>query len=235
MGLDSVELLMDVEEAFGIEISNLEAEQINTVQDFYDCAWKHISNKKLSIEKCYSQSVFYKIRQAIVENIKVDKSSITPKTKIADIITIENRRQIWNQLEDKLQLKLPQLELRNPYNFILIAFGITTILGSFLAELFLVKVYYASSWIYSYSLIGIVLTTLLSKAFNPFRTNFVPTDFGELTKNVYGNNFKLITAEKGITKNDLEIVIREIISNKCGLDLAEITPEKTITGDLGIN
>ncbi len=235
MGLDSVELLMDVEDTLGIEISNLEAEKIDTVQDFYDCAWKHVSNKKLSIEKCYTQSVFYKIRQAIVENIKVDKASITPKTKIADIIPFENRRKIWQQLEDTLQLKLPQLELRKPYNIILNAFGIKTILGSLLVELFMVIIYDASYWFYGYSLIAILLTSLLSKAFTPFRTKFVPSDFGELTKNVYGKNFKAITNEKGITKNDLEIVIREIISNKMGIDLAEITPEKSLTRDLGID
>ncbi len=235
MGLDSVELVIEVEETLGIEISNLEAEKIDTVQDFYDCAWKHVSNKKLAIAECYTQSVFYKIRQAVVENIKVDKASITPKTKIADIIPFENRRQIWQQLEDKLQLKLPQLELRKPYNIILNAFGIKTILGSLLVELFMVIIYDASYWVYGYSLIAILLTSLLSKAFTPFRTKFVPNDFGELTKNVYGKNFKVITNEKGITKNDLEIVIREIISNKMGIDLAEITPEKSLTRDLGID
>lgn len=235
MGLDGVELLMEVEDTLGIEIPNLEAEKINTVQDFYDCAWKHVSNKKLPIEKCYTQSVFYKIRQAIVENIKVDKASITPKTKIADIIPFENRRQIWKQLEDTLQLKLPQLELRKPYNTILNAFGIKIILGSLLVELFMVIMYDASYWVYGYSLIAILLTSLLSQAFTPFRTNFVTNDFGELIKNVYGKNFKAITNEKGITQNDLEIVIREIISNKCGLDLAEITPEKSLTRDLGID
>jgi len=235
MGLDSVELVIEVEDTLGIEISNLEAEKINTVQDFYDCAWRHVSNKKLAIEKCYTQSVFYKIRQAIIENIKVDKANITPKTKIADIIPFENRRQIWHQLEDKLQLKLPQLELRNPYNIVLNAFGITTILGSLLVELFLVKIYHASYWIYGYSLIGILLTSLLSKAFTPFRTNFVTNDFGQLTKNVFSNNFKVITNDKGITKNDLQIVIRGIISNKMGIDLAEITPEKSLTRDLGID
>lgn len=235
MSLDSVELVIEVEDTLGIEIPNLEAEKINTVQDFYDCAWKHVSNKKLAIEKCYTQSVFYKIRQAIVENIKVDKKSITPKTKMEDIIPFENRRQIWQQLEDTLQLTLPQLELRKPYNIILNAFGVKTILGSLLVELFMVIMYDASYWVYGYSFVAILLTSLLSKAFTPFRTKFVPSDFRELTKTVFGKNFKTITNENGITKNDLEIVIREIISNKCGLDLAEITPEKSITRDLGID
>lgn len=235
MSLDGVELLMEVEDTLGIEIPNLEAEKINTVQDFYDCAWKHVSNKKLAIEKCYTQSIFYKIRQAIVENIKVDKKSITPKTKMENIIPLENRRQIWKQLEDTLQLTLPQLELRKPYNIILNAFGVKTILGSLLVELFMVIKYGVSYWVYGYSLIAILLTSLLSKAFTPFRTKFVPSDFGELTKTVFGKNFKAINNENGITKNDLEIVIREIISNKCGLDLAEITPEKSLTRDLGID
>ena len=235
MGLDAVELLMEVEDTFSIEIPNLEAEKINTVQDFYDCAWKHVSNKKLAIEKCYTQSIFYKIRQAIIEIIKVDKKSITPKTKIADIIPLENRRQIWKQLEDTLQLSLPQLELRKPNNIILNAFGLITIAGSLLVELFVVKIHHASYWVCGYSLIGILLTNQLSRAFTPFRTNFVSNDFRELTTKVFGNNFKTITTENGITKNDLEIVIREIISNKMGIDINEITPEKTITGDLRID
>lgn len=36
MGLDTVELLMDVEETFDIEISDKEASEIETVGEFYD-------------------------------------------------------------------------------------------------------------------------------------------------------------------------------------------------------
>lgn len=35
--LDIVELVMELEETFNIEINDLEAEQIHTVQDVYEC------------------------------------------------------------------------------------------------------------------------------------------------------------------------------------------------------
>lgn len=43
MGLDSVELLYSIEEEFGIEISNLEAEKITTVDDLVNAFYKKIS------------------------------------------------------------------------------------------------------------------------------------------------------------------------------------------------
>jgi Phosphopantetheine attachment site len=45
MSLDSVALIVEIENHFGISISDGEAEKISTVQDFIDCVYQ-----KLSIE-----------------------------------------------------------------------------------------------------------------------------------------------------------------------------------------
>ncbi|MFY0599128.1 MAG: hypothetical protein JXR03_05620 [Cyclobacteriaceae bacterium] len=42
IGLDSVELLVTIEKKFGIEIPDLEAQQITTVQDFADSVYSKI-------------------------------------------------------------------------------------------------------------------------------------------------------------------------------------------------
>lgn len=42
--LDVIELVMELEEKFNIEISDLEAERMNTVQDVYDCVTNKLSD-----------------------------------------------------------------------------------------------------------------------------------------------------------------------------------------------
>lgn len=78
MGLDSVELLMSVEEKFGIRIEDSEAEKIYTVQNFVDCVYsKIITNPN---EKCLTQIVFYRIRKAF-RNLNLTEQKSNPKPK----------------------------------------------------------------------------------------------------------------------------------------------------------
>ncbi len=48
MGTDSVELLIEIEAYFQIEISNIEAEMVETVGDFQQCVLEKLANKKSS-------------------------------------------------------------------------------------------------------------------------------------------------------------------------------------------
>ena len=64
MGLDSLEILMKVEDTFGIKIPDREAEQILTVGDFHNAVWRHLSGKHS--DKCKSQNLFYKLRICLI-------------------------------------------------------------------------------------------------------------------------------------------------------------------------
>ena len=78
MGLDSVELLMSVENKFGIRIKDSEAEKIYTVQNFVDSVYdKIITNPN---ENCLTQIVFYRIRKAF-QNLQLTDEEIKPETK----------------------------------------------------------------------------------------------------------------------------------------------------------
>jgi hypothetical protein len=61
MGMDTIEILMKVEDTFDIKIPDREAEKILTVGDFHDVVWRQLYSK--SSERCKSQSLFYKLRQ----------------------------------------------------------------------------------------------------------------------------------------------------------------------------
>ena len=45
MGLDIIEIVLDVEEEFEIKISNLEATKIESIGDLYDIAIEHVLKK----------------------------------------------------------------------------------------------------------------------------------------------------------------------------------------------
>ena len=106
MGLDSVELIMSVEDKFEIRIEDSEAEKINTVQDFADCVYNKI--KVNPTDKCLAQNVFYQFKKAI-QNLKLTELEILPTSKISDLLNQSELMTNWTKLEIELGLKLPVL------------------------------------------------------------------------------------------------------------------------------
>ena len=106
MGLESVELLYEVEEKFGINIPDLEAEKIFAVGDFADAVYRKI--KAAPNQKCLTQIVFYRIRQALV-NLGGAREDISPDSKISDLLVSGNIQAEWERLQQEVQLKFPRL------------------------------------------------------------------------------------------------------------------------------
>lgn len=106
MGLDSVELIMSVEDKFGIRIEDSEAEKIYTVQEFADIVFSKISFNPTN--KCMSQIVFFKIRKALSTLIS-DEKKITPNMKILEFFNLLELKEKWYQFEMLLALRLPRL------------------------------------------------------------------------------------------------------------------------------
>ncbi|GGZ65115.1 phosphopantetheine-binding protein [Mesonia mobilis] len=106
MGLDSVELLMSVENKFGIRIKDSDAEKIYTVQNFVDSVYDKIIINPT--EKCLTQIVFYRIRNAFQNLILTDKK-IKPETKLSELLTQSELKESWYQLETEIGLELPEL------------------------------------------------------------------------------------------------------------------------------
>lgn len=106
MGLDSVELIMSIEDKFGIAIPDAECEQIATVQQMADSVFEKI--KLNPNEKCLSQIVFYRIRKAF-EQFGNEKQNITPNTKMSDLLSETDLKNDWTRLGIRIGLKIPDL------------------------------------------------------------------------------------------------------------------------------
>ena len=106
MGLDSVELVMAVEDKFGIRIEDSEAEKIYTIQDFADIVYDKIITNPT--DKCLVQIVFYRIRKAI-GNLTLTKDEIYPEMKISELFTPLELKEKWHRLRIETGLELPKL------------------------------------------------------------------------------------------------------------------------------
>ena len=85
MGMDTVELLVEIEDYFEINITNIEAENIETVGDFQQCILDKLRNQKsINTNTPYYEAgdVFEILKQIIHQKLSVPLSKITPFARI---------------------------------------------------------------------------------------------------------------------------------------------------------
>ncbi len=107
MGLDSVALIMSIEDKFGIVIPDAECERIATVQQMVNSIFEKI--KITPNNKCSSQVIFYKIRQVLFEQFSCNKKDITINTRMIDLLSETNLKSDWIRLKISLGLEIPNL------------------------------------------------------------------------------------------------------------------------------
>lgn len=113
MGLDTVELVMEMEETFGITIPDEEAEKIHTVGQAYRYILAHLGEPPMPGPGCLSAAIFYRLRRQLMGGLRVERSRVRPDSALDDLIPKPGRRTAWRQLEDSLGWRLPNLH--RPY------------------------------------------------------------------------------------------------------------------------
>lgn len=108
MGLDGVELVMAIEQKFGITISDEEAQNTVTVGDM-----KRLIRAKLQVASdatCRTQRAFHLIRRAAIVQFRVPRRNISPDTPLDDVIPRSDRQTSWRQFQLSLGVaSLPEL------------------------------------------------------------------------------------------------------------------------------
>ncbi|WP_345774540.1 hypothetical protein [Pinibacter soli] len=233
MGLDSVEILMEVEKTFGINIPDQEAEKIITVHDFHNSVWRHLEGKYS--DRCKSQAVFYQLRQSFADTFNFSKQEFRLDTSLDDIFPGDDRREIYFRFATINNLEFPKLVLTKSLQVFLNSFGVVSILGGLCLSLILIFFFDYGKWTLLIPVAGIVGTSLISKLLNPMRIVIAPTRVRDFTRQVLSLNYASLTKENGVNRKEVESVINQIIADKIGLELDEVTPEKKIHDDLGVD
>lgn len=88
MGLDTVELLMEIEKAFGIAIPNQQAETIVTVGGFHNVVWEHLQRDpaKNTASRAEVEST---INHIIVEFAGLEPHDVTPDKSITSDLGLD--------------------------------------------------------------------------------------------------------------------------------------------------
>ena len=78
----AIDLIVEVEAAFGIKIEDAEAEQCWTVGDLYEVVCRHTSSWESKEGSCASSAVFYRVRSVVSPN---DRRAVSPRTPLLDV------------------------------------------------------------------------------------------------------------------------------------------------------
>lgn len=233
MGLDSVEILMKVEKTFAISIPDEEAQKIRTVGDFHQAVWKYIEAKDSN--KCVSQILFYKLRNALADQFGLSPEKIRLQSSPNQIFPATNRRQSYSYVAEQTKFILPNLVLQKSWMMLLTVVALVTIGGGLVSSLILIILSDFSAWTMLIPFGGILITLLLSKMLDGKRTVIQASTFREFTRHVLALNYRTFAEDNRVGRGEMEIIINHILADMGGVDLAEVSAEKNIGDDLGID
>ena len=231
MGLDTVELVLEVEEAFSIKLPDEEASNINTVGELYDCVLSKTQlNRKGAV--CLSAKTFYSLRKA-AESLGAPKR-MRPRDATNPILGATSRRERWKALGDRSGLKLPHLHRPQWLKRMLtISVGLIALVASIYANIL------THSQLYSFATFFVFAFLIGWLAYRFTESMAVELDARSqsmwgLTESVLAINFEnLATANQGATDQDIWIAIKQIISEQLGVEPEKVKPESRFVEDLG--
>ncbi len=103
MGLEGVELIMEIEERFGVTIADAEAGACATPAALIDLVFGKLqaSDKRV----CVSQRAFYLLRKGLTRTLGVSRRKVNLSTDIRSFTAGRSEREIWDDLKTAVQAR----------------------------------------------------------------------------------------------------------------------------------
>lgn len=171
MGLDTVELIVALEDAFGIEIPDHAAVHLTTprkVTDYVLCELKLVEQAP-----CMSQQAFYLLRRNLIPILGVGRAEFRPATRLEELIPIDNRVQTWARIRSEIGvMAVPDLVRPNWLFLLLSALTVLTALDVFINAAILFENGQVALFISLFVAVGVgylsaVVTRPLKREFQP--------------------------------------------------------------------
>jgi acyl carrier protein len=228
MGLDSVELVLEAEESFGISLADDDVVRIVTVGQFYDAIMGELPCPKKGL--CLSAVTFYRLRQALLAVTGRQREDICPKTFVEVLIPRGQRKAAWIKMQRCSGLRFPHLCLQTwaflalPACLVLIG-----VIGIF-----------AFAWPINWMLVAGVAALILGYwVVDLFFGAELPSHcqtVGGLAKAVLAKNFaKLATEAATCDREEVWESVRILVADQLGVDAEKVTKESRFVADLGMD
>ncbi len=228
VGLDAVELVMAVEERFGIRIADEEANGIYTAGDLYGVVMAKLDPVRHPI-----RPVYRRVQRAMAETLGVDARTIRPSTPLASLIPRRGRRRAWQAIEARLGLTLPALVHPTLLVWAMMATGAAVLIYAARHTMF-----GDESLLQLASLaVGAGLGKLVARATEhlAFGLPGGAVTVGCLVKRVRSLNYSHLMEEAGDSlRPDVWEALCRVIARTQGIERSEIVPESRLSEDLGI-
>lgn len=225
MGLDAIEIILEVEGRFGITISDAESEEVRTVGDLAAIVDARLAAARRL--RCPSFESFLRVRQFTRDFLSRPQLSLKPSTAIATIIPLGRRRELWSQLNAWLGDTTPPLRRPRPIQLAIALISLSAFSISLWAA-------WTDEWYFVLGfLASLALAMLLYLVTTPFYV-LPPANlstFADLTRRVTG-----LTASTNPPMNPDEAfaALREIIVDTLGVKPEQVVPTARFVQDLGL-
>ncbi len=231
MGLDTVELVMEIEEAFDISIPDDRASTMLTVGDVYEFILEKTADSSLKSSTCLTAAAFYDLRRH-VRSLGLSHSSIRPKTQLDRVIPLIGRRSYWQALSSQMDLRFPRLGRPSwlaLLNCVLVAIVVYASFLGFAQQSVVAGIFAAVVFGVSSSAILMFLT--IPFAIYPASTCSTIRD---LVTNVVAINYNTL-ATRYSTRNPTDVwnALQLIVAEQLGVDRSAVVPHARFVQDLG--
>jgi acyl carrier protein len=231
MGLETVELVMEIEESFGIRIEDSEAERIQTVGQAYECILSKLNRRAEwlgdGVPHCASSTAFYRIRRAMMDTWATARSSIRPGTALDSLVPERDRGLAWARFDASLDLRLPAL--RRPDWLVESCFGFAILIAVLVA--LPLSLFHVAIAALSIPCAFAFLAITMQNATTRFATELPFATVADLVEAMVPRNFEALNARR-----DPEAVwfaLRGIISETLDVPLEAVTKDASFVYDLG--
>lgn len=252
MGLDFLDVVVSLERRFGVTISDQEVAGLRTVEDIVGLLEGRVQRREAVT--CLSLPWFLKLRRLTRDVAGDNQLVVRPSSPVAEVLTPEQRKQLWKRLPDLLGKK-PQ-DLERPHSIgllIFLGFLVEAVLGLAVLSMLdrpllfgLVGGAYTSWWVFlltrpqnltSWLLVGLLegglgvwLVILMTRPLKTHPPEGYKT-FGEITQRLVAREAATVGFPSGSAEL-IRIELAEVLSQVVGVDPDEVTMDARLIEDL---
>lgn len=233
MGMDGVEIVMAVEDAFDIRIEDAEAEKLVTPRQLIDLVQSKITVATTSV--CLTQRAFNLLRKSLLQHGDWKRQQIVPSANLGALISRNQRRPLLEIVTGELKIKKPPtFDRPNWLNALLL---VSSVLVGLFAASFAAVHGSGSATVWIFIGVSILTAGFALRLTQPLCKEF-PKELktiGDLTRWVMTHKADLATATvPAWTRGQIAARVREIVVGVlcCQPDFKE---DANFVKDLGLN
>ena len=231
MGLDTVELVLAVEDSFGISITDADAEQIRTVGQFHACILRKLNCLTEPPARCLTAMAFYRLRAAIVELTGARREDVRPSTPLDAVVPLWGRQRVWDRMACRMRLVPPALRRPSWLTDMLVYIGAAALVAPFVVlPLFgggaLLELWAATAAVIS-------LTVLFTTPIQSYVEGRRGVSVGDVSRLVLQRNVRTLADRAGgLREREIWQALVGIVSDELGVQADEVGPDSRFVEDL---